>query len=90
MRFGIFRTPSVLLVLKRFKEFPEWRTKALHGSLKIADGDRILSDPKRDTGAPYIAIYPVAKLPTGVTYPQMEWFGGGVAFYSGNVKVIKV
>ncbi len=93
---GTYRVPleiqnpeKVLLGLAKFKDFPEWRIKALHGTMKIADGNRILSDPKRDKGAPYIAMYPKTKLPTGVVYPQMEWFGGGVAFYSGNVKVVK-
>jgi tetrathionate reductase subunit A len=81
---------QVLLGLKKFKEFPEWRIEALHGELKIAKRDRILSDPKRDTGAPYATAYQFAKLPTGVVYPMMEWFGGGVAFSSGNVKIVKV
>ncbi|MFN3976756.1 MAG: molybdopterin dinucleotide binding domain-containing protein [Aquificaceae bacterium] len=93
---GTYRVPleiqnpeKALLGLTRFKDLPEWRVKALHGTMKIVEGNRLLSDPKRDTGAPYIAMYPKITLPTGVVYPQMEWFGGGVAFYSGNVKVVK-
>ncbi|MFN4319584.1 MAG: hypothetical protein ACK4FY_03760 [Aquificaceae bacterium] len=78
-----------MLGLARFKDLPEWRVKALHGTMKIVEGNRLLSDTKRDTGAPYIAMYPKITLPTGVVYPQMEWFGCGVAFYSGNVKVVK-
>ena len=81
---------QVLLGLKKFKEFPEWRVRALHGSLKIADGDKILSDPKRDTGAPYIAIYPVAKLPTGVVYPFFYFFVRVMKSPSSSIEVPKV
>lgn len=65
----------------------------LHSETKRMDlffRDRILSDPKRDTGAPYATANQFAKLPTGVVYPMMEWFGGGVAFSNGNVKIVKV
>ncbi|MFN3598547.1 MAG: molybdopterin dinucleotide binding domain-containing protein [Aquificaceae bacterium] len=93
---GIYKVPleiqnpeKALLGLARFKDFPEWRVKALFGDTKIVDGNRLLSDPKRDTGAPYAIVYPNTTLPTGVVYPQMEWLGCGVAFYSGNVKVTK-
>lgn len=93
---GIYKVPleiqnpeKALLGLARFKDFPEWRIKALHGTMKIVDGNRLLSDPKRDKGAPYIAMCPQTTLPTGVVYPLIELFGCGGAFYSGNVKVVK-
>ncbi|MEN3028955.1 MAG: molybdopterin-dependent oxidoreductase [Aquificaceae bacterium] len=80
---------KVLLGLARFKDYPDWRIKALHGDMKIVDGNRLLSDPKRDTGAPYALCYPNAKLPSGVSYPMVDVYGCGAAFYSGNVKVVK-
>lgn len=86
----IANADSVMLGAKNKTLFGHWKMEQLQGkALKVNDGDSILSDKRRDKGAPFITAYQSITLASGVKYPLTDIYGCGVAFYDNNIQVEK-